>query len=295
MNAPPFLQQHAQEVHASLEHVLNKHRSGMPDRLWEAMRYSLLAGGKRIRPVLLMETYRVCGGQAVASIMPAAVGLECVHTYSLIQDDLPCMDDDSLRRGMPTCHCQFDQATALLASDALLTLAFQLLAEAEWPAAVRVELCRRLAIASGGAGMVGGQMLDIEADSQSINNELEIERIHVQKTGALICYACEAGALLAGADETRIEHASRFGRALGLLFQVTDDILDVTSSTDILGKSAGKDQRQQKATYVSILGLSRTQELADEWLAIALEAACQLGDKNGHLTDLAQYVRNREH
>ncbi len=294
MNAPTFLRQHARQVHASLERMLNEHRSGMPDRLWEAMRYSLLAGGKRIRPVLLMETYRACGGRSLSSIMPAAVGLECVHTYSLIQDDLPCMDDDSLRRGQPTCHCQYDEATALLASDALLTLAFQLLAESEWPADVRVELCRRLAMASGGAGMVGGQMLDIEADRHSINNELEIERIHVQKTGALICYACEAGALLASAGEEQVRHAARFGRALGLLFQVTDDILDVTASTETLGKSAGKDQHQQKATYVSALGLPRAKELADEWLAIALEAACQLGDKDGHLASLAQYVRNRD-
>ncbi len=295
MSAPSFLQEHAQNVHAQLDTMLLQYRTGMPETLWNAMRYSLLAGGKRIRPVLLLETFRACGGDIPASAMPAALSLECIHTYSLIQDDLPCMDDDDLRRGKSTCHCQFDEATALLASDALLTLGFQLLTDADWPAETKVQLCRQLCIASGGQGMVGGQLLDMLADDQQITSECEVERIHIHKTGALIRYACEAGALIAGADDARIRYCARYGKAIGLLFQVTDDILDATASSDTLGKSAGKDADQNKATYVSVMGLRRAGELADELLDIALSACRSLQSDTHHLEQLAQYIRERQH
>jgi len=295
MSTPSFLQEHAQHVHAQLDTMLQHYRPGMPETLWNAMRYSLLAGGKRIRPALLLETFRACGGDTIAGAMSAALSLECVHTYSLIQDDLPCMDDDELRRGKATCHCQFDEATALLASDALLTLGFQLLAEAEWPAETKIRLCQRLCIAAGGQGMVGGQLLDMQADDQHINSECEVERIHIHKTGALIRYACEAGAIIAGVDETRIEYCARYGKAIGLLFQVTDDILDATASTDALGKSAGKDACQHKATYVSVMGLRRARDLADELLDITLSACRSLHGETHNLEQLAQYIRERQH
>ncbi len=295
MNAPAFLQQHAQQVQTQLENMLRHYRQGMPEPLWDAMRYSLLAGGKRIRPALLLETYHACAGDDGNVAMPAALSLECIHTYSLIQDDLPCMDDDELRRGKATCHCQFDEATALLASDALLTLGFQLLTDAEWNAETKVRLCRRLAIASGGQGMVGGQLLDMLSDDRKITSECEVERIHIHKTGALIRYACEAGALIAGADAHQIDCCARYGKAIGLLFQVTDDILDATMSSDALGKSAGKDAHQHKATYVSIIGLRRACELADELRDIALAACHSLHGNTDNLEQLAQYIRERQH
>ncbi|RMH61882.1 MAG: polyprenyl synthetase family protein [Zetaproteobacteria bacterium] len=295
MNAPPFLKHHAQHVDAQLDGMLRRHRAGMPDRLWQAMRYSLLAGGKRIRPILLLETFRACGGDPLDHAMPAAISLECIHTYSLIQDDLPCMDDDELRRGQPTCHRRFDEATALLASDALLTLGLQLLTEADWPAEVRLQLCQRLCLAAGGQGMVGGQLLDMEANARNITNECEIERIHIHKTGALIRYACEAGAWIAGATPTQRAHCIRYGQAIGLLFQVVDDILDATQSSATLGKSAGKDAAQDKATYVSLLGLRAARELADELCAKAQNACAQLGAEADRMLQLARYIRQRDH
>jgi len=295
MKPPAFLQRHAALVHAALDRLLDQHRAGMPTRLWEAMRYSLLAGGKRIRPILVLEAYRACGGRQQETAMPAAISLECVHTYSLIQDDLPCMDDDDLRRGQPTCHRRFDEATALLASDALLTLGVQVLSEADWPAETRLELCTRLCRAAGGQGMVGGQLLDMEAADRQITSACEVERIHIHKTGALIRYACEAGALIAGADAAQLAHCTRYGEAVGLLFQVVDDILDATQSTSVLGKSAGKDAQQHKATYVSILGLAQARALSDELCTMALAACAELGDGADRLAELAQYIRQREH
>ncbi len=286
------LQRHADAVNAGLEAMLDARRHGIPPRLWEAMHYSLMAGGKRIRPTLMLECYTACGGEG--DILPALLSVECMHTYSLIHDDLPCMDDDDLRRGRPTCHRKFDEATAVLAADALQALSFSLLSELDADPSVVLELVRRLALAAGAQGMVGGQMLDMQADREVVDDILQVERIHVHKTGALLCYCCEAGAILARADADRFAACSRFGKAVGLLFQIADDLLDATASTETLGKSAGKDASQHKATYVSLLGLHRAREMASETCEMALAALKPLGGRGRHLRTLAAYIMERE-
>ena len=287
------LKAHADQVNSALDQLLSGKRSTIAPTLWEAMNYSLLAGGKRIRPTLIMESFKACGGSNVEEVIAAAMSIECMHTYSLIHDDLPCMDDDDLRRGMPTCHKKFNEATAILAADALQALSFELLAELPQNSDARIELVRRLALASGAQGMVGGQMLDMEADAGGVNGVLEVERIHLHKTGALLCYCCEAGALLAGADEEKLIACSRYGKAVGLLFQIADDILDATATSAELGKSAGKDEAQNKATYVSLVGLERARELAEEMRDIALEACKPLGAEGAQLASLAHYIYGR--
>lgn len=293
MQAPNFLASHASHVEKALIDTLDARASVVAERLLEAMGYSLLAGGKRVRPGLVVECFLACGGSDIAATMPAAMAIECIHTYSLIHDDLPCMDDDDLRRGNPTCHKKFDEATAVLAADALQAMAFELLAASDAPAELRCELIRTLALASGCQGMVGGQMLDIQSESSGLDIDiLAVERIHLHKTGALLRWCCEAGALLAGASKEQLDACSRYGKAVGLLFQIADDILDVTASSDKLGKSAGKDEAQNKATYVSLMGLTRARELADEMREIAINA-CDVLESN-QLTALANYILERE-
>jgi len=287
------LKMHASHVNSAMQQLLASKQSKVPVPLWEAMSYSLLAGGKRIRPALVMECYKACGGTQMEKVMPAAMSIECMHTYSLIHDDLPCMDNDDLRRGMPTCHKKFDEATAILTADALQALSFELLTDLQQSAEIRIELIRRLAVASGAQGMVGGQMLDMEAEADGVKSVLEVERIHLHKTGALLCYCCEAGALLAGADEESLAACSRYGKAVGLLFQIADDILDATATSTELGKSAGKDEAQNKATYVSQVGLDRARELAEEMRDIALEACKPLGKAGAQLASLAHYIYGR--
>ncbi|HXH73182.1 MAG TPA: farnesyl diphosphate synthase [Mariprofundaceae bacterium] len=293
MQAPDFLAHHASHIESVLAAILDRRASAVPATLLAAMRYSLLAGGKRIRPALLLECFAACSGKDAEQALPAAASIESLHTYSLIHDDLPCMDDDDLRRGMPTCHKKFDEATAVLAADALQALSFELLAELNTSADTRIELVRRLAIAAGGQGMVGGQQLDIEGDGQQIDDVLQVERIHLHKTGALLCYACEAGAILAGANEAELDACSRYGKAVGLLFQIADDILDATADAAALGKTAGKDAAQNKATYVSVLGLPKARELAGEMRDLAVEALAPLGKRAGHLQQLADYILER--
>jgi len=314
MQAPQFLSTHATDVEQALASMLDARSSVVAPALLAAMRYSLLAGGKRIRPALLLECYQTCGGTEsglanVETIMPAALAIECIHTYSLIHDDLPCMDDDDLRRGNPTCHKQFDEATAVLAADALQALAFELLASANIDSNLRCKLIHSLALASGCQGMVGGQVLDMQAESDSEGMDLlAVERIHLHKTGALLCWCCEAGALLANASEKQFQACSRYGKSVGLLFQIADDILDTTASSVALGKSAGKDEAQNKATYVSVLGLQRARELANEMHELAI-AACEPLDrtdaktstdstaansnKSDHLQALVHYILER--
>lgn len=266
----------------------------VPDRLWNAMRYSLMAGGKRIRPALLLECLQACGGKDTFIALPAAMSIECMHTYSLIHDDLPCMDDDNLRRGHPTCHRQFDEATAVLAADALQALSFELLAESPVAADTVKTLVQKLAKCSGAQGMVGGQMMDLLAESQNVEDMLEVERIHLHKTGAILGYCCEAGSILAGGHEELAEACIRFGRAVGLLFQIADDILDATASTESLGKSAGKDEVQSKATYVSVMGLRRARELAEEMQDIAIKSLKPFGDGAKNLRQLATFICQRQ-
>jgi len=291
-----FLAQHTATINEAIEAMLARREHAVAPRLLDAMRYSLTAGGKRVRPVLMIESYLACGGNPdalAARLLPAALSIEALHTYSLIHDDLPCMDNDDLRRGMPTCHRQFDEATAILAGDALQSLAFELLLECAVAPEVKLELLHRFAIAAGGPGMVGGQMLDMQAEQRRVDNILEVERIHLHKTGALLCYSCEAGALLADGTPEAVEACSRYGKAVGLLFQIADDILDATASSEELGKSAGKDAAQRKATYVSLLGLPRARELGGEMLEMALDSLKPLGERGVDLTQLATYILER--
>jgi len=294
MQSPEFLSTYARHMEEALVEMLDMRKSVVTERLLNAMRYSLLAGGKRIRPALLLECYAACGGKDAASAMPAALAIECIHTYSLIHDDLPCMDNDDLRRGNPTCHKQFDEATAVLAADALQTLAFELLAGSTLAAELRCKLMYKLAIAAGCQGMVGGQMLDMQADNSSEDMDiLTVERIHLHKTGALLSWCCEAGAMLAEAEKSQLNACSRYGKAVGLLFQIADDILDVTASSSVLGKSAGKDVAQNKATYVSVLGLPRAREIAEEMQELAVDACKPLGKQADHLRALVHYIQER--
>ncbi|MDX8394714.1 MAG: polyprenyl synthetase family protein [Mariprofundales bacterium] len=295
-----YLQYMAQDIiNPALQEMLLHQQHGTTTRLFSAMQYSLLAGGKRIRPILLHACFEACGGQIEdkpISIMPAMLSIECIHTYSLIHDDLPCMDDDDLRRGLPTCHNQFDEATAVLAADALQTLGFSLLADVTTSDVKRVQLLRLLATAAGMHGMVGGQMLDIQAENAKALDVLAIERIHLRKTGALLRYCCEAGSMLASSEPNTVlvEACSHYGKAVGLLFQIADDILDATASSDVLGKNVGKDAAQHKATYVTLLGINDARRLGKELLEIALNALKPMGSKAGRLEMLARYILERQ-
>jgi geranylgeranyl pyrophosphate synthase len=233
-----------------------------PASVHAALRWSLFAGGKRLRPALVLAAGRAFGSTD-AQLLDTACALEMVHTYSLIHDDLPAMDDDDLRRGRPTCHIRFGEATAILAGDCLQTLAFQTIAEDEKLAAsVRVRVISEVARAAGTPdGMVAGQAYDLDAESRDVTAE-ELERIHRHKTGALMTAAVRCGALIAGASAHELEAATRYASALGLLFQITDDLLDVTATAEDLGKTPGKDARSRKATYVAVYGLDAAQERA---------------------------------
>jgi len=294
MKAPTFLFEHALLVEDFCKKKLEDKRSHVPSRLLDAMLYSLLAGGKRVRPALVVACYEACGGQKTQTVMPAAASIECMHTYSLIHDDLPCMDDDDFRRGKATCHKQFNEETAVLAADALQALSFELLTDLDADAYTRLALIKDMALAAGCQGMVGGQMMDILAENQVVDNVLEVERIHLHKTGELLRWSCEAGAKLASASEEQFQACSRFGKAVGLLFQIADDILDATATSEALGKSAGKDEAQHKATYVSVLGVTKARELADELCEIAIQACEPLqGEAGNQLRSLATYILKR--
>ena len=250
----------------------------IPSHLAEAMRYSLLAGGKRLRPVLCLACALACGeaeGHADESLLPAilpyAAGLEMIHTYSLIHDDLPAMDNDDLRRGRPTCHKAFDEATAILAGDGLLTDAFGYMSRAPLPAGRVLTAVRLAADAAGAAGMVGGQMLDLDGEGRRLSEE-ELTLLNAKKTGALLRLACESGAVLAGADAAREEALRRYGEDLGIAFQITDDILDVTGDTATLGKEVGHDAEQDKATWPSLLGLDTARARAQAHCRAAADA-----------------------
>jgi farnesyl diphosphate synthase len=250
-----------------------------PKRLVDAMRYAALAGGKRLRPFLTIETARALGAAGDPPLR-AGLAVECVHCYSLVHDDLPAMDDDDLRRGRPTTHKAFDEATAILAGDGLLTLAFDILADpaTHKDAETRVALCLGLARASGLGGMVGGQMLDIEAETAATPlDDAAIRRLQAMKTGALLRFAVEAGAIVAGAAADRRAALVRYGEALGSAFQVADDILDAEATSEQLGKRAGKDADRNKGTFVSIHGLDGAKRLRDAFVDAAIAALGEAG------------------
>jgi geranylgeranyl pyrophosphate synthase len=264
-----------------------------PTSVHSAMRWSLFAGGKRLRPALVLATGRTFGAQD-ALLLDAACALEMVHTYSLIHDDLPAMDDDDLRRGSPTCHIRFGEATAILAGDVLQTLAFQIIAEDESLAAsVRVRVIAEVARAAGTpGGMVAGQAYDLAAESHDVTGD-ELERIHRHKTGALIVAAARCGALIAGASARELEAVTRYAAALGLLFQITDDLLDVTATAADLGKTPGKDARSRKATYAALYGLDAARERAQAVYAEACAALDEMETPTPTLLSIADFILKR--
>ena len=264
-----------------------------PTRLVEAMRHGLLNGGKRLRPFLVIQSARLFGLEADQAMI-AACSLECLHSYSLIHDDLPSMDDDDLRRGLPTVHRQFDEATAILAGDALLTLSFDLLAEESChpDPAVRLRLVRELARASGLGGMIGGQMLDLQAELQ-VPDEARIRQLQKMKTGALIRYACIAGGLLGSANQGQLGKLQRYGETIGLAFQLADDLLDVTSDTETMGKAVGKDADRGKGTLVGLLGISAVEDLLDTAVEEAIDCLSPFGSDANILIDTARFIVER--
>lgn len=292
MDFTSLLESYRQRVERGLEE-LTPPADTRPARLHEAMRYSLQAGGKRLRPVLLLATADTFGARV--NPLPAAVALECLHTYSLVHDDLPCMDNDDLRRGRPTAHKQFDEATALLAGDALLTFAFQLIARhyAASPA-IAAALLREIADAAGSERLIGGQMEDLLAEKKSGTTADELVFIHHNKTAAMISAALSAGAICGGVDESNLAALRDAGRHLGLAFQIVDDILDATADTATLGKTAGKDARAGKATYVSVHGLEAARAVAVEQTTTALAALRRLPGGAPFLVWLAEQMLTRK-
>ncbi len=261
------------------------------DEVVQAMRYSLSNGGKRIRPVLCLEFAKLCGADRY-SALDFACAVEYMHTYSLIHDDLPCMDDDDMRRGKPSCHKQFSEATALLAGDALLTHAFQIISDSELDDSKKAAACSLLAQNGGALGMIGGQVLDLKYESESPDIR-QILSVHRLKTGALISAACLLGCIAAGAGEDRIAAASAFAYHLGTAFQIKDDILDITGSSEILGKPIGSDAENQKTTYVTIKGIKESQKDVERLTQAAVSSLAAFDGNTDFIITLARYLVNR--
>jgi geranylgeranyl diphosphate synthase, type II len=288
MKLPPFFEEDRVAVDAALERLLPA-ESTQPTSIHTAMRYSVFAGGKRIRPILCLETARIFSSDVAPALHPACA-LEFIHTYSLIHDDLPPLDNDDLRRGKPTCHKKFGEALAILAGDALLTLAFETIGAAPIASDRRVAILTEVAGAAGTVnGMVGGQVADIEAERKSVDPQM-LEYIHRSKTAALIRAAVTSGALCAGANPDDVARLRRFGETMGWAFQVTDDILDVEESSAALGKTAGKDFAQQKATYPAIHGLERSHQIANDLASKAIAELAPFADRASRLREIAEFL-----
>jgi geranylgeranyl pyrophosphate synthase len=264
----------------------------VPERLHAAMRYSALGGGKRIRPALVYAVGELYG-QDPATLDAAAAAVEMIHVYSLVHDDLPAMDDDDLRRGRPTCHREFDEATAILAGDALQVLAFESLASAPAEASARVEMIRALAAGSGTLGMAGGQAIDLAAVGRTLTAD-EIEAMHLRKTGALIETSVTLAALSGGASASDLATLGRFSRALGLAFQIVDDLLDVEGDPRLLGKAVGADRARHKPTYPAAVGVPAARARAAALLGVALGAIEPFGTRAATLAHLARYIVERQ-
>lgn len=285
-------------VDKALEQLLPQ-PAGPQKSVLEAARYSLFAGGKRLRPILCMAAAEVVGSEPEA-VLPAACALELIHTYSLIHDDLPAMDNDDFRRGRPTCHKAYGEAMAILAGDALLTEAFNMVARfglelppAAGSAATVLRVVEILARASGTQGMIGGQVIDLEAERSEVDLET-VTAMHRYKTGALICGALEIGALLGGGNSAQTQSLIRFGRHFGLAFQITDDLLDVEGDPAVMGKPAGSDQSRNKKTYPALLGMAATRAAARDNVVKAIEALADFDEKALPLKEMACYLPNRK-
>ena len=265
-----------------------------PATIHRAMRYSLLAGGKRLRPILTLAAAEACGAKDLANLLPAACAVELIHTYSLIHDDLPCMDDDDLRRGRPTSHKVFGEGIAVLAGDALLTRAFGLLATVK--TAKRYPLSQLLAETEAAAGsiqLIAGQVADLEAEGKKLSIR-DVRFIHERKTAAMIVLSLRLGAMIANATSTQLKALTDFGKSLGLAFQILDDILDVTATSAQLGKSAGKDLKDSKATYPAVIGLEAARKEAEIQTRKALRALAPLGSRGNRLQAIAESLLKRQ-
>ena len=273
----------------------------LPHSIHRAMRHSVFAGGKRLRPLLAMETARAIAGTQPEAVAHLGAAIEMLHTYSLIHDDLPALDNDDLRRGKPTCHVVFGEATAILAGDALQTLAYQTLSQLHAPAEAAIQIVREISIATGtgvgGAlapGMIGGQVMDIEGEHQKPTAEL-VEAIHRAKTGALITVSIVSGGILAGATAEQVARLRAFGERAGLAFQIVDDVLDVTQSSEALGKTAGKDTATEKATWPAVFGLDASREQAAALIRDAFTELDGFGARAANLKAIANYLTERTH
>lgn len=291
MDLQKYIKEKGARVDRALDRLIPKERV-KPATIHKAMRYSIFAGGKRMRPILCLAAGEACGG-SIEDAMPLACAVECIHTYSLIHDDLPCMDDDDFRRGRPTSHKVFGEGIAVLAGDALLTIAFEMVAgswaKSRYPHAA---LIGELALAAGSLNLIAGQVADLEGEGNHLGLA-DLRFIHERKTAALIRSSLRLGGMSANAPAGRLKALSDFGLALGLAFQIIDDILDVTQTSEHLGKSAGKDVKAQKSTYPALLGLAGAQREADRWTRRALEALKPFGGRGGTLRAIADHLLKR--
>jgi geranylgeranyl diphosphate synthase type II len=288
MSIPQFFESDRAGIEEALDRLLPKEEA-QPASIHKAMRYSVFAGGKRIRPILCLEAASMFSENPVAAVS-AGCALEFIHTYSLIHDDLPALDNDDFRRGKPTCHKVFGEAIAILAGDALLTLAFQTLAFVPVEPQRRLNILATIAQAAGtDRGMIGGQVADLEAEKKAPDVGT-LEYIHRSKTAALIRASIVAGGIAGGAANEDVERLRRFGENIGWAFQVVDDILDVEESSAVLGKTAGKDQAQQKATYPALFGILQSRDIAADLAAKALSELDCYGERASHLRELAQFL-----
>ncbi len=288
-----ILEQGQRTIDAALEKLLPA-ANARPDSIHKAMRHSVFAGGKRLRPILCMEAARMIAGKLPEGIEELGSALEMLHTYSLIHDDLPALDNDDLRRGKPTCHVVFGEAIAILAGDALQTQAYEIMARLKCPAEARVRIIEEIARGTGTVdGMIGGQVKDLEAERQKPDAET-LEYIHRSKTGALITASLVSGGIYANGAPQQIDRLRDFGRAVGLAFQIVDDVLDVTQSSEQLGKTAGKDTASEKATYPSLFGIDESLRKADALISAGCGALDPFGERAQTLKELAHFLVERK-
>ncbi len=299
MDIQRYLQEQKERVDSALERYLPK-KEELTSNLHRAMQHSLFAGGKRIRPILAIASFEAAGGKG-ERILPVACALEMIHTYSLIHDDLPAIDNDDTRRGKPTCHKVFGEAVALLAGDGLLTEAFRLMTHPHGTerfsgdeALALIDLMNEVAQAAGVSGMVGGQVVDIESEGKAVDLPT-VQYIHTHKTGAMILASVRAGARLGGARETLLRALTRYGESLGLSFQIADDILNVEGKAALMGKQTGTDLFKRKATYPSVLGVEESKARSKELVEIAIDALKQLGPEADPLREIARFIIAREY
>jgi geranylgeranyl diphosphate synthase type II len=294
MNLKAYLRSRRKEIDRALDYYLPK-TNVKPATLHKAMRYSLFAGGKRLRPILCLAAAEACRGK-VSNTLPLACALECIHTYSLVHDDLPSMDNDDYRRGRPTCHRVFGEGIAVLAGDALLTIAFETVSRAKpTPRYDMSILLREIAVAAGSQKLIAGQVADLEAEGRKVKRD-QLRFIHENKTAAILKSSVRLGAMSANADAKKLRAVTQFGHGLGLAFQVIDDILDVTQSSEILGKSAGKDIAAKKATYPAVIGLEKSRAEARRLTRQAHDALSVFRDGEAEpLHCLANYLLEREY